>query len=240
MYRFYQKNQMGFSLVSIAAYVILFSVSDSLSEALGIQKLITAPVALLFTLFLYGFLNRNGLKAEYGLCAFRGNAKDFLYFLPLLLILSVNLWNGAALTASLPETLLFILSMLCVGFLEEVIFRGLLFRAISRDNLKLAVFVSSITFGIGHIVNLLNGADFLPTLLQICYATAIGFLFAVIFLRGKSLWPCIVTHGVMNSLSVFGVSGTQAMDILAAVFLCLVSVGYTLWILRHTKTEENL
>lgn len=238
MYRFYQKKPMGFSLISIAAYVVLFSLSDSLSEALGIQKLVTAPVALLLTLLLYGFLRRNGLKEEYGLCPFRGNPKDFLYFLPLVLILSVNLWNGAAFTTHLPEALLFIVSMLCVGFLEEVIFRGLLFKAISRDNVRLAVFVSSITFGIGHIVNLLNGAEVLPTLLQICYATAIGFLFAVIFIRGKSLWPCIVTHGVMNSLSLFGVSGSRTQDLVTAAFLCLVSAGYALWIWKHTEKGQ--
>ena len=32
-------------------------------------------------------------------------------------------------------------------------------------------------FGFGHIVNLLNGADFLPTLLQIIYAVSGGYLF---------------------------------------------------------------
>lgn len=240
MYRFYQKNNLGFSLICIAAYVVLFSVSDSLSETLHMEKLITAPAALLLTLFLYGFLRKNGLKEEYGLYPLQGNPKDFLYFLPLLLILSVNFWNGAAVSVSLPEALLFIASMLCVGFLEEIIFRGLLFKAISRDNIKLAVFVSSITFGIGHIVNLLNGAELLPTLLQICYATAIGFLFAVIFLRGKSLWPCIVTHGVMNATSLFGVSGSRTQELAAAAFLCVVSAGYALWILKHTKGTQEI
>ena len=48
--------------------------------------------------------------------------------------------------------------MLCVGFLEEVIFRGLLFTAIARNNIKSAVIISSVTFGIGHIINLFNGS----------------------------------------------------------------------------------
>lgn len=38
--------------------------------------------------------------------------------------------------------------MLCVGFLEEVIFRGLLFTAIAKDTIKTAVVLSSVTFGI--------------------------------------------------------------------------------------------
>lgn len=238
MYRFYQKNPLGFALVSIAAYVVLFSLSDSLSASLHVQKLITAPVGLLLTLVLYGFLKRNGLKESYGLRPFRGDSKAFLYFLPLILLASTNLWNGATLNASLPETALFIVSMLCVGFLEEVIFRGLLLKALCMDNRRTAILVSSLTFGIGHIVNLLNGAEFFPTLLQICYATAIGFLFCVLFLRGKSLLPCIMTHGVINCLSLFGVPGSQVMNLVTALAICGVSIGYALWILKHTEPEQ--
>ena len=52
-------------------------------------------------------------------------------------------------------------SMLFVGVLEEVIFRGLLFLAMAKDSMKAAVIVSSVTFGMGHIVNLLSGAPLL-------------------------------------------------------------------------------
>ena len=64
--------------------------------------------------------------------------------------------------------------MINVGFLEEIIFRGFLFKMMKKDNVKSAIIVSSITFGIGYIVNLLNGADFIPSLLQVFYAIAIG------------------------------------------------------------------
>ena len=37
-------------------------------------------------------------------------------------------------------------------------FRGLLFTAIAKDNVKSAVVISSVTFGIGHIINLFNGS----------------------------------------------------------------------------------
>lgn len=40
--------------------------------------------------------------------------------------------------------------MLCVGFLEEMIFRGLLFEAIAKENVKKAIIISSVTFGIRH------------------------------------------------------------------------------------------
>jgi membrane protease YdiL (CAAX protease family) len=49
------------------------------------------------------------------------------------------------------------------------------------------------------------GADLIPTLLQIAYATSIGYLFVTIFYKSKSLVPCIITHSIMNALSVFSV-----------------------------------
>lgn len=239
MYRLYKKNELNFSLVWIIAYVVLFSVADNLSGSLGFEKIVTAPVCIVFVLFIFGFIKKYNLSEYYGLCSFKGNLKNYLYFIPLGLIISVNLWNGIAINVSAFEIVLFILSMLCVGFIEEIIFRGFLFKAMCKDNIKSAIFVSSITFGMGHIVNLLNGRNFVPTLLQICYATAIGFLFTIIFYTGKSLWPCIITHGVHNSLSIFAIKDFSLMvEIISAVILCVISFIYALWILK--KVEKSV
>ena len=239
MKKLYEKNELTFALVCILAYVVLFSVADNLSEPLGGKKIITAPVALLFAGLLFLWIRRNGLSEKYGLCLFRGNRRDYLYFIPLILIMTTNLWNGVALNGSPVEAALHILSMLCVGFIEEIIFRGLLFKAICKSDVKQAILISSITFGIGHIVNLLNGADVLSTLLQICYAMAIGFLFTIIFYKGKSLLPCIITHSVVNSLSVFAVEGSRMFHIVTAAVLCVVSGGYALWILKKSERVET-
>lgn len=238
MYRLYKKNVMNFSLMWIIAYVVLLSAADSFSVSLGFKKIITAPVSIIFALLIFGFIKKHNLTEQYGLCALTGSLKNYLYFIPLILIISVNLWNGVTLNVSALETVLFILSMLCVGFIEEVIFRGFLFKAMCKDNVKLAIFVSSITFGLGHIVNLLNGRELIPTLLQICYATAIGFLFTIIFSKGKSLLPCIITHSIFNSLSVFAVQSTQMIGIIISILLCVISLGYALWILKKAEKFE--
>lgn len=52
----------------------------------------------------------------------------------------------------------------------------------AKENVKRAMIVSALTFGIGHIVNLLNGAEFVSTIMQVCYAVCLGYLFVVIFL----------------------------------------------------------
>lgn len=239
MVQFYQKKPLAFSLIWIAAYVVLLSAADNASAVLGVAKSVTAPAALLLAGLLLFFLKANGLGEEYGLCPLKGQARDFLYFLPLAGIASCNLWNGAALTVSPGEAVLFVVSMLCVGFLEEVIFRGLLFRAMCRGgSVKSAVTVSSITFGLGHVVNLLNGAELPGTLLQIAYAAALGYLFVTIFRRGGSLLPCILAHGVINSLSLVGVEGSRASKLATAAILCAVSLGYALWIEKRTACRD--
>ena len=237
MKNLYNKSNLWFSIIWIITYVILFSVADNLSEKTGYMKSITVLVGVVLSIIIIIFLKKNDLLEKYGLCSFKGNLKSFLYFIPLLAILTVNLWNGIKMNTSVINTILFIISMLCVGFLEEIIFRGFLFVSMSQNGLKSAIVMSSITFGIGHIVNLLNGGDFVPTLLQVFYAIAIGFLFTIMFYKSKSLIPCIIVHAVFNSLSIFSIeNSSMTFDVITCIFLCVVSIGYALWILKKTKT----
>ena len=240
MKNLYNKSNLWFSIIWIITYVILFSVADNLSEKTGYMKSITVLVGVVLSIIIIIFLKKNNLLEKYGLCSFKGNLKSFLYFIPLLAILTVNLWNGIKMNTSVINTILFIISMVCVGFLEEIIFRGFLFVSMSQNGLKSAIVMSSITFGIGHIVNLLNGGDFVPTLLQVFYAIAIGFLFTIMFYKSKSLIPCIIVHAVFNSLSIFSVeNSSMTFDVITCIFLCVVSIGYALWILKKTKTIKT-
>ena len=157
------------------------------------------------------------------------NAGEYLYFIPLILIVTVNLWSGININNTGTQIILHVVTMINVGFIEEMIFRGFLFRMMAKSSVKSAVIVSSVTFGAGHIINLLNGADFLPTLMQICYATAIGYLFVVIFNKSSSLVPCIITHSLVNSLSVFNTENAVSLYV-APVFLTVVPIIYALYI----------
>lgn len=240
MNHLYQKNEVTFSIIAIVFYVVLFSVADNISAGLGTDKIITAPLGVVVAVFLAVWIMNNGLSEKYGLQKIKIDYGKYLYFLPLAVIASTNLWSGFALRGSVPEMVLYVVSMLCVGFIEEVIFRGFLFKALCKENVKRAVLISSLTFGIGHIVNLLNGAEVLSTLLQICYAVAIGFLFTIIFYKSKSLIPCIITHSVINSLSVFAGERTEAFHIIIAAAVTIISLVYAVWILkREDKSEEG-
>jgi membrane protease YdiL (CAAX protease family) len=235
MTQFHKKNPLGFALMWIGIYVVSLSLADALSQAIGVEKLLTAPLCLVLTAVLFCWLKGQALLETYGLAHPAGRLRPWLHYWPLLLLISTNLWGGVALQDSLAETLLYVLSMLCVGFLEELIFRGFLFRALCRDSVKTAIWVSSVTFGIGHIVNLLNGAALMPTLLQLCYATAAGFLFTVMVYRWGSLWPCIVTHSLLNSLSAVAAPKSQTLQLITAVVLTAVALAYALWIWKRPE-----
>ena len=228
MHRFYQKNELWFSLAWIIFYVVGTSIAD------GIHKGVTLLLHAAMCTILIIWMKRNGLYEKYGLCRTNIPAKKFLYYLPLLLIVSCNLWFGLTMNMPLGEMLLYMGSMLCVGFLEEVIFRGLLFRAMAKDNLKAAVIVSSVTFGIGHIVNLINGsgAELLSNLCQVCYAVAFGFLCVMLVLRGGSLLPCIAVHSAVNMLSAFAAPQTPQQELLSALLLTIIPVLYMVYLHR--------
>lgn len=241
MKKIYDKNELNFALIWIGIYVVLLSVGDSISGTIGIVKIVTAPICIILTLIMYLWIRKNEFKEKYGLCSFEANVKEYLYFVPLVLLASTNLWWGFRMNLTLVESVLYVISMLCVGFLEEVIFRGFLFKAMCKTNVKQAIIISSVTFGFGHIVNLLNGRDIPETLMQICYAVAIGFLFTIIFYKGKSLWPCIVTHSACNSLSAFANTEDAPIwhGIVGSLFLCVASLAYAVYIIYKTKEEKE-
>ena len=167
--KLYEKSELWFALVWIIAYCVLASVGDNLSSEIGVSKGITLPVLIILSVMLYLFVKKNGLGEKYGLCKPQVPASKMLYYLPLIVLLTANLWFGVKMNASPIETVLYMLSMLCVGFLEEMIFRGFLFNAMAKNGVRSAIIVSSLTFGIGHIINLINGsgAELLPNLLQV-------------------------------------------------------------------------
>ena len=242
--RLYKKNELLFAIVWIAIYVLGLSAADNLSKMLGMEKIITVIVSILLSAILFVWIKNNGLFYKYGLCGSRIPASKMLYYIPMILMISVNLWYGISMNLSVAETLFYIISMLAVGFLEEIIFRGLLFQAMCKDGVKTAVIVSSITFGIGHIVNLINGsgAELLSNILQVGYAIAAGFLFTVIFYKTKSLLVCIGTHSILNALSVFGneTAMTAGKEIISAAALAGISILYTIYILTLDGNRSGM
>ncbi len=242
MRKLYEKSEITFAIVWIVVYCILLSLANPLNKIIGTEYSASAVLCILQTVILFIFIRKNSLWKRYGLCKSSVPARRFLYYVPLFILATGNLWNGIAVNYSLSGTVCRIICMLCVGFIEEVIFRGFLFKAMAKDNLKFAIIISSVTFGVGHLVNLFNGSgmDLVSNLCQICFAIAVGFLFVTVFYRGGSLLPCIITHSAINTFSTFAnkVGLTVEKHIICVLVMTVLTVAYTL-VLTKTLPENQ-
>ncbi len=226
----FEKHETTISILLIVIYILTNSFCmQNFGEMDYRSVIVNSTLSLAVILFIV----KNNLGEYYGLTKFP-KFKEFLYFIPLLILMSINLWGGVHIKNTSSEIIFYILFMICVGFLEEIIFRGFLFKMMAKDNVKTAIIVSSLTFGIGHIINLFNGAALTPTLIQVCYAVAGGYLFVIIFQKGKSLWPCIIAHATINASSIFGIENIISTYI-APVFLILISVSYAVYLNKKIK-----
>ena len=252
MKKLYEKSEVGFALVWIGLYVIVMNIAlqfcgglDDLASKTAAQMLIPIICITILAAASTFWIVNNGLSEKYGLCRFKGNCKSFLWFLPLAVMSCINLKNGLTLSASAAVSVLMALNLAIGGYVEEIIFRGFLFRGMAKDNLRSAILVSAITFGVGHIVNLFNTADHFGVFLQMAYAIAVGFLYTVIVYKGGSLWPCIASHmfvngssvfaseqGLFSSLvaTVFGQATPIAVEACSAALIIVISGGYALWL----------
>ena len=230
MNKIFEKHETLFCILLIVIYIAVNSVCV---QNFGETSPVGFVVNTILSACLLGLVLALKKSAYYGFRKVQ-NPKKYLYFIPLVLIVSVNLWNGFNINNTASEIVFHILTMINIGFIEELIFRGFLFRMMAKNNVKSAIIVSALTFGIGHIINLLNDAELIPTLFQICYAAAIGYLFVVIFHKSKSLVPCIIAHGVFNSLGIFN-EGNKLSLYIVPVFLVVVSLGYAFYINKRVK-----
>ena len=109
------KSEITFAILWIVAYVVLSSYADQLSESIGIIKSATAVLQIVMSLVLFFWIRSNNLSEKYGFCRPKVSAKQFLYYLPLIVIASTALWGGIKLQYGFPDALLYVISMCCVG-----------------------------------------------------------------------------------------------------------------------------
>ena len=173
-----------------------------------------------------------------GLRALR-SVKDLrLYWIPVVPLVPVL---GAVVVGlssmSLADVAVLAVLACLIGFVEEVAFRGLILRAFSSRGAWRAATISALLFGLMHLQNLAFGADLVPTLLQVFYATAMGFGFAAVTLRTGSLWPLIVVHALIDFAGFVTSGGTAqadltAMDVGVYLVYIVTFTGYGIYLMR--------
>lgn len=153
-----------------------------------------------------------------------------------------NLWGGIDIAYDGSAQVFAVLSMLLIGYVEEMLFRGFLFKAlIPKDGIVISVIISSVTFGIGHIVNLLAGQANIETVVQVFFAIAWGFIFTMVFYRIGSLIPCIIAHGLVDALSKFALDRGEDMltEWIYMIATIAVAIIYCIYLTRLPDKETE-
>ncbi len=236
MRKFYETKPVLFAILWIVVYVVLIAPlrgrfgDGSLQMLLGLVAISAALLAVIRLL---------GIQKELGVTRWLQNGRALLWLLPMWVLSTGNLWGGVSLRYDAITSVMAVLSFLLVGVAEEIIFRGFLFNGMRKTGrLTVAIVVSAITFGMGHIVNLLTGHATAETLVQMIFAVAWGFLFTFAYLKGGSLLPCIAIHGLIDAFSVFA-RDNAAADWAYIIATVVIAVIYCLYLKKQPTPEPE-
>lgn len=132
MENIFKKHETTVVISLIVLYVVANSYIMNNFGLESIQGVIINTIISLFTIIfiasIKGFREYGFIKPE--------KSKEFLYFIPLFIISLFNIYFGIAINNTKMEIIYHILAMINVGFMEEVIFRGFLFKMMAKDNIK--------------------------------------------------------------------------------------------------------
>lgn len=134
---------------------------------------------------------------------------------------------------------------LMVGFAEEGLQRGIALRAMVPSGLMRAALLSSLFFGIAHLINVWQGSSLPVIIVQIMYSILLGIGFAGARLYTGTIWPVIVVHALIDFTDFasrgFGLALPQSLtliSVIAPIGITGLYALYGLWLLRRTAIEN--
>lgn len=184
----------------------------------------------------------------------------FIYFY----ILSVDISKIYKIGSEIHSFLfvMFIIKSLSVGMLEEILFRSLLQplilnKYIDIHSIFFCVLLTSILFGVVHIINIINlNYSLIGVASQVIMATGIGLFFGAISLKTQNIYPIVVIHSVNHFFSHLPIvfidkfpqigsqpSNSTTLEILASIVITFIIFGIptiipSWFIIKSIKVSE--
>ena len=90
MRKLYEKSELTFTIVWIVIYCVLQSLANPLNEKIGIEYSASAVFCILQSVVLLVFIWKNNLLKRYGLCKSSIPASRFLFYIPLIILATIN------------------------------------------------------------------------------------------------------------------------------------------------------
>ncbi|MBR2255947.1 MAG: CPBP family intramembrane metalloprotease [Blautia sp.] len=237
MRKLYEEKETLFAVLWIVAYCVVLG---TIRGNFGDESVCMLLALLVFAAAVTVFVKSEHLEEKYGLAGWPKDIRKYLFFIPMWILATGNIWGGinpyyrgaAQVTAAF--------SMILVGYVEEMIFRGFLLRAMLRENKTAsAIIVSAVTFGIGHIINLFTGHASFETMMQILFAVSWGFIFTMVCYKSGSIIPCIIAHAMIDVFSVFA-ADNEMFDWIYIGSTIVVAIVYCIYLSRlHSPIAEG-
>ena len=111
---------------------------------------------------------------------------------------------------------------------EEVVFRGIVLTIfLSKYSERKSIIFSSLGFGLMHLLNLMNGREWVWVMGQVVWAFTIGLFYGYVFVRTRSLLPPMIVHYLGNVFigSLIGYMQTRASIEIQALYGVILSFG---------------
>lgn len=214
----FMKTNLLFSILLLIIYILTNTLLSNASLFLN--------SILLIIMVLY--INRNHLNEYYGLCLSKIENRKFLYYLPLLMLIGVNLINGIRYDVSF----LAIINIVVISINEEMIFRGFIFKAVDKN---VAIIISLSSYIICHLIIY----DYSNIYLEILSSLILGYMYLLLIDKSGSLLPSIVTHSLMSITLLLRIDGTIINDLMLLIISFLIAVDYCLFMI-HTIKKPSL
>jgi membrane protease YdiL (CAAX protease family) len=94
--------------------------------------------------------------------------------------------------------------MLRPGIMEEVAFRGIILNLqLKKYSKETSMVLNGILFGLFHFINLIEGVNLYYVLIQVVFTSCLGIALSYMYIKTRSLIPCIITHYLIDALGAF-------------------------------------
>ena len=230
----------------VASQYVSETIDKSLFNPLGIFSPLLAAVIVRRFISREGFqdagLGIRGVRLKYWLLAI---------FLPLIWhgIGGLFLWSqgfykiDSVINSHFSSLVLIFIIAFTYLFSEEFGWRGYLVQKLSSFGWHVAFIVTGIVWFLWHPQHVI-GNSILNKFVSLIFIMLLSYVFGWLFLRSKSVWPCVIMHSFQNESQpqgIFNMSKTPT-DIQENVVICIVLLIVTviLFLLEHPITGESI
>jgi uncharacterized protein len=208
---------------------------------LTVQKDLGWLVMLLYAVCAYLAVKWVRIDKEIGLIK-PDSSKEWFVWLPVLII-PATLGFYLGFHSPWSHVPLLLIAALGVAVNEEILFRGILLRAMFPFGKAVAIIIPSLLFGVSHLGNIFIGGDVTFALFQFAWTFIGGMAITAMRLQSKSLLPAIGFHFILDAVEYaatgeYGVHSIQYSLGWLSIFV-LLNLAFLVYALFGLKMKNK-